>query len=67
MVPQQEAPHLASKPMNEDIDFYNKASRSGGSSDEDDDDDEDESVGQVATAGPVKKDSVDPDLVGDSG
>ena len=76
MVSQEAVPHLTLKPMNEDIDFYNKASRSEGSSgdndDEEDDedieedDDEDENSLHVA-AGAGKKGSVDPDLAGDSG
>jgi hypothetical protein len=56
--------------MNEDIDFYNKASRSEESSDDNDDDDIDDDANAnsnhvAADAG--KKSSLDPDLAGDSG
>jgi len=54
--------------MNEDIDFYNKASRSEGSSDDDEDDiDEESEKSQHLAAEAGKKGSVDPDLAGDSG
>jgi len=65
MVSQEAAPDLVLKPMNEDIDFYNKASRSEGSSDDDDDDENKNSFQHADDA--AKKGGVDPDLVGDSG
>ena len=70
MASQEAVPPLALKPMNEDIDFYNKASRSEESSGDDDDDDIDVDVnGNNLRVAPDadKKVSLDPDLAGDSG
>lgn len=69
---EEQAHRVAQKPMNEDIDFYNKLSRSEGSSGDDDDDENEQhsqplSAREAEAAAAKKGTSIDPDLADDSG